>query len=506
MKNKLSSEWIYKFYQELEKKGIENHGLLIMQGHDIVFEEYMYPYSADMPHTLFSVTKSLVSTATGFAIDEGLFSLDSKILPFFPEYKPCKSDEWDNVTIRSLLTMTSNKNFSFVQDMTGDYIDIFLKAPFRKKDRGFLYSNNDVHIVAAIIQRLTGMSLVDYLMPRLFEPLGIEKPFWETNSIGHCIGGNGAHLKVRDLAKICRCYADGGIYEGKQVIPEWWTKEATRTHVELHGRPNETGYGYFFWMYADIFHMYGMYGQIVAYYPRYDAVVVCLDSVIDDTTLSGLMRNVLTKAFENEPSEEWDEKLDAYLKTRGEKVIARRDLPHIPTYATYHITPASDAVAKILFPASIIPRSVSSSFAKRTKKNLDRVSFELTQDVLTVKWFEEEDEVIINCGLDGKPRVTDCCLKGYTYKLWAYAYGEDGKVQVVVKPINTLATQRITFEFSGDELSIKMNSTPSFSDFIKFNAGDQAIIKNHPRFEPAIMKGLGAALAKAEDAMIYKAK
>ena len=92
-KTKLSSKWIYKYYRELEKYNIENHGLLIMQNGEVVFEEYAYPYSADMPHTLFSVTKSVVSTAAGFAIDEGLFSLDSKIIDFFSEYKPCKSRE-----------------------------------------------------------------------------------------------------------------------------------------------------------------------------------------------------------------------------------------------------------------------------------------------------------------------------------------------------------------------------------------------------------------------------
>ena len=80
---KLSSEWIYKYYKGLEEHNIENHGLLIMQNGETVFEEYAYPYSKDMPHTLFSVTKSIVSTAAGFAIDEGLFTLDSKIIDFF---------------------------------------------------------------------------------------------------------------------------------------------------------------------------------------------------------------------------------------------------------------------------------------------------------------------------------------------------------------------------------------------------------------------------------------
>ena len=127
----LSSEWIYKFYKELENHGIENHGLLIMKDGETVFEEYAYPYSGDMPHNLFSVTKSIVATAAGFAVDEGLFSLDSKILPFFPEYEHCESDEWDNLTVRSILTIQSNKEFSFLQDMTGNYAEMFMKAPFR---------------------------------------------------------------------------------------------------------------------------------------------------------------------------------------------------------------------------------------------------------------------------------------------------------------------------------------------------------------------------------------
>ena len=79
----LSSKNIYEFYKEIELHGVENHGLIIMRDGEILFEEYAYPYSADMPHTLFSVTKSIVSTAAGFAIDEGLISLESKIVDIF---------------------------------------------------------------------------------------------------------------------------------------------------------------------------------------------------------------------------------------------------------------------------------------------------------------------------------------------------------------------------------------------------------------------------------------
>lgn len=503
--SKLSSEWIYKFYKELENNGIENHGLLIMKDGETVFEEYAYPYSADMPHTMFSLTKSIVSTAAGFAIDEGLFSLDSKILPLFPEYEHCESDEWDNVTVRSVLTMQSNKKFSFLQDMTGNYAEMFMKAPFRK-NKGFLYSNNDAHMVAAIIQKTSGMNLVDYLTPRLFKPLGINPPKWETNSIGECIGGTGAYMTLRDLAKICQCYADGGKYNGVQVIPEWWTKEATKTQVAFEGKENEDGYGYLFWLLDGIFSMTGMFGQQVSYYPKHNAVIAIFNCAVDDGENAKLMRNVLTKAFEEESDEEWDKKLADYLKSRGEKPVVSTEKIEIPTDKTFYITSGSDMLAKLMFPASLIPRSLTSSFAKRPKSNLNRVSFELTDDVFMVKWFEEEDEIIINCGLDGKPRFSECSIKGYYYKIWAYAYMKNGVLNAVVKPLNTLATQYMTFEFIGNTAEIAMRCTPSFPEFIRNNAGQSSFVRNSGIFRPVIDKGLTSFLKATEMPMKFKAK
>lgn len=505
VKEKLSSEWIYKFYKELEKNGIENHGLLIMKDGETVFEAYAYPYSADMPHTMFSLTKSIVSTAAGFAISEGLFSLDSKILPFFPEYEHCESDEWENLTVRSVLTMQSNKEFSFLQDMTGNYAEIFMKAPFRR-DKGFLYSNNDAHMAAALIQKTSGMNPVDYLTPRLFEPLGINPPSWETNSIGECIGGTGAYMTLRDLAKICQCYADGGKYNGMQVIPEWWTREATKKHVVFEGKENEDGYGYLFWLLDGIFSMTGMFGQQISYYPKHNAVIAIFNCAIDDGENAKLMRNVLVKAFEEDSTEEWDEKLADYLQSRGEKPVECTEKPSVPAGKTFYITPVSDALAKFMFPASLIPRSLTSSFAKRPKSNLNKVSFELTDDVFTVRWYEEEDEVVINCGLDGNPRMSECKIKGYPYKIWAYAFVKDGVLNAVVKPLNTLATQRMTFDFSGDTVKIRMKSTPSFPEFIKNNAEQSSFVRSSGIFKPVIIKGLDWFLKTTEMPMKFKAK
>lgn len=503
MAKKLSSRVLYEFYKELEKCEIENHGLLIMQGNETIYEEYAYPYSADMPHTLFSVTKSLVSTAVGFAIDEGLFSLDSKILPFFSEYKHPETNEWDNMTVRSLLTMNSNKEFTFLQDMRKDYTEIFMNAPFRK-NKGFLYSNNDVHILSALVQKLAGESVVDYLDTRLFKPLGIDKPFWETNEKGECIGGTGAYLKLRDLAKICRCYADGGIYEGKQIIPEFWTREATRKQVAFSDPEN--GYGYLFWINGDMYSMTGMFGQIISYVPKYDAVIAIMNCCIKEGENERLLKEKLITAFEEESSEEWDEKLREYLNSRGEKPIPCIGLPYIPVGKEFYISRASDIKTKIPFPASIIPRTITCSLAKRTSKNLDRVSFELTDDALIIKWYEEEDKATIRLGLKGEPLLSECSIKGYPYKIWAYAYMDRGVIEGVVKPINTLSTQYISIRFSGDKLYMTMKGTPDSKQFIWKHVCDADFFRKHPKLSAPVTRLVNKALDSLEKEMVFKTK
>ena len=360
-------------------------------------------------------------------------------------------------------------------------------------------------MVAAIIQKTSGRSLIDYLTPRLFDPLGIEKPFWETNSIGECIGGTGAHMTLRDLVKISRCYADGGKYNGKQVIPEFWAKEAVKKQVPLSGRENEDGYGYLFWTEGDVFSMNGMFGQIVMYIPKYKAVIATLNSVVDDGKLARLLKTVLTKAFEETDESDWNEKLGSYLESRAHKPVENKERIDIPTGVVYRMTPVHNKLAGFMFPASLIPRSLPSSFAKRPKTNLDRVSFETDENTVTVRWYEEDDEVKVICGLDGTPRMSECSIKGYKYKIWAYAYSEDGKLNVVFKPLNTLSSQRFVFDFGKDYITIRMTGTPSFREFILKNASESSVIRSAPSpFRKIMVKTVDCVLSTIEMPLKYK--
>ena len=496
----LSSKYIYEFYKELEAHGVENHGLLIMKDGKTLFEEYAYPYSEDMPHTLFSVTKSIVSTAAGFAINEGLISLDTKIREVFPEYEMCKGDGWSELTLRSVLTMQSNKKFSFLQDMTGNYVEMFMKAPFRNK-KGFLYSNNDAHIVAAAIQKVSGMNLADYLTPRLFEPLGIDKPFWETNEIGECIGGTGCYLKLRDLVKIMLCYSQRGKYNDVQVIPEFWTQEATKIQVDFG---NGNGYGYLFWINGDICSMTGMFGQIVAYCKNNNAIIGSLNCGVDEDAHTCALHRLVTKLFNDEENEKYDSDLQAYLNGRR-LMLPECEALNIPVSKNFYMTSFSDKIAGLIFPQSIIPRSLTCSFAKRPESNLNGVSFEKEKDALKISWHEDEADITINCGLDGEPRLSECSIKGYPYKLWAYAYGKADKLNVVVKPLNTLSTQYITIDFYEDKLKMQFKSTPDFVGFIVKNAVSSDFIKKNPFMKSIVVALVSGIVSFLERPVKFKA-
>ncbi len=499
---KISAKPILEYYRRLDERDIESHALIILHRGEVAFENYVEPYSAQIPHSMFSLTKSVVSTAVAFAVEEGLFTLDDKVIDIFPEYEACKSEEWNSLTVRSLLTMQSNKEFSFTQDMRGNYVEMFMKAPFRKK-KGFLYSNNDAHVVAAIVQKKAGMNLVDYLAPRLFEPLEIEKPFWESNSTDELIGGTGCYMKLRDLAKIGQCYFNGGRWKDKQVIPEWWTKEATSMQVSF-GEKSTEGYGYLFWIHKGGYSMTGMYGQQVTCFPEKGLVLASYNCCLNDGDFSRAFENILPKAFEEAPDPISEKALKEYLENKNVKIPRCEKLPQIPAGKVFRLSKLSDAIAGMIFPANIVPRSVICSMAKRPGKNLNNLSFEVSENVLTISWKEDDDKVVINCGLDGKARQTQATIKGYPYILWAYAFMKNGKLNAVVKPLNTLSTTTLKFDFVGNKVKMQISGTPDFVDFISRNADKSDFVKNNPKLRPIIIKVVNKALGTINRPMTFK--
>ena len=280
------------------------HSVMVLQ-HGKVLEEKMFV--PDTAHILNSVSKTFTSTAVGFAIEEGLLSLDDKMVDIFPESVPEEPQEYlSAVTIRHLLTMNSGhgKDPTYVtRTSDGDWVKAFMEWPIDyEPGTCYCYNSLGTYVLSAAVQRVTGQKIVDYLESRLWKPLGIEKPFWQESPAGINTGGWGLYLHTEDLARMGLCLLNGGKFRGKQVIPAEWVSEMSAAQVpsvsagvnekqieELVNGPDnpfkayfnkETsdwmqGYGYQMWRCRhNAFRADGANGQYILILPEKDAVIV----------------------------------------------------------------------------------------------------------------------------------------------------------------------------------------------------------------------------------------
>ena len=210
----VSSKIVKEFLDDALEMGYEYHSLMVIRHGKVAVEWYNEPYNKDTPQSVYSISKSFTSTAIGFAINEGLITLDTKLIDLFPDYPPKKPDErYEKLTVHNLLRMSSGKQPSFLSDKSKiDWIEDYINSPWVfEPGEKFLYINENIFMLSAIINRVTGMTMREYLTPRLFEPLGIDFPFWETDRNGIEAGGWGLYLKTEDIAKLTLCYVQKGI-------------------------------------------------------------------------------------------------------------------------------------------------------------------------------------------------------------------------------------------------------------------------------------------------------
>jgi len=284
----ISSSAILSFLNRAENIKDFHSFMLVLHG-QVVAEGCWYPYQADIPHMLYSLSKSFTSTAVGFAVSEGLLSVDDTVLKFFPEDAPDDvSVNLAAMKVRHLLSMsTGHDEDSTDATMRGENpFKSFLSLPVdHEPGTHFVYNSGASYMLAAIVQKLTGQTLVKYLMPRLFQPLGIDEPAWDSHPNGVNFGGWGLYLKTEDIAKFGQLLLQKGAWNGKQIIPKTWVEEATRKHVDNGDDPNNDwnqGYGYQFWRCRyNCYRGDGAFGQYCIVLPDQDAVVAITSGVSD---------------------------------------------------------------------------------------------------------------------------------------------------------------------------------------------------------------------------------
>ena len=307
-KQGIASSTIEDFLHAVEAKIKGIHSFILLRHGYIIAEGWWSPYQANYPHMLFSVSKSFTSTAVGIAIQEGYFSIDDSVLSFFPDDAP--SEPHDNLKmmrVKHLLTMSTGHGGDTLADMNqredGNWIQAFLEiAVEHQPGIHFFYNTGATYMLAAIVQKTTGMKLIDFLMPRLFEPLEIDRPTWGESPQGIALGGIGLSLKTEDLAKFGQLYLQNGVWNGQQIIPQAWINEATQSQISNGDYPDSDwtqGYGYQFWRCRhNAYRADGVFGQFCIVMPEQDAVLAMTGGIDTEQELLDIVWEQLLPAMQ----------------------------------------------------------------------------------------------------------------------------------------------------------------------------------------------------------------
>ncbi len=296
----ITSAGMRAFVEAADQQIHSMHSIIVVRHGRVVAEGWWKPNSAETPHILNSLSKSFNSTAVGLAISEGKLSLDDEVWKFFPEDVPLEpSTNLKSMRVRDLLSMsTGHENEpQFTQAKGMPWTKFFLAHPVaHRPGTHFLYDTPAAYMLSAIVQKVTGQTVCDYLRPRLFEPLGIENPKWEMSPEGVNLGGWGLYVRTEDIAKFGQLYLQKGQWHGKQLVPASWIASATTRQTSNGSNPAsdwEQGYGYQFWRCRHgVYRGDGAGGQFCIVMPELDTVVAI---TADTPDMQGVLNLVWDK-------------------------------------------------------------------------------------------------------------------------------------------------------------------------------------------------------------------
>ena len=298
----VSSSALFQFVEEAEQKIDALHSVMVVRHGQVIAEGWWAPYAAAEPHQMFSLSKSFTSTAVGLAIADGKLSVDDPVLKFFPDEAPEKpGTNLRAMRVRDLLTMSTGHHAedlqSFPYHAEESVVKKFLALPVpHKPGTLFVYNTPATYMLSAIVQKVTGQTVLDYLRPRLFEPLGMAKPTWEASKQGVSMGGFGLSVRTEDIARFGQLYLRRGMWNGKQLVPASWVDTATSRWMSNGSSPTsdwDQGYGFQFWRCRyGAFRGDGAHGQFCVVLPELDAVVAITAGTKD---LQGVLNLVWAK-------------------------------------------------------------------------------------------------------------------------------------------------------------------------------------------------------------------
>ncbi len=416
----LAAHRILAFVEAADAQKLGLHSLMIVRHGHVIAEGWWDPYRPDLRHTMYSLSKSFTATAVGFAAAEGRLNVEDKVLSFFPEDRPATvSAHLAAMRIKDLLTMSTGHE----KDTLGPLLEEkeccwakkFLSLPVpREPGTHFLYNTGATYMLSAVLRKVTGKSLLEYLTPRLFNPLGIEGADWETDPDGIATGGFGLRIRTEDIARFGQLYLQKGVWNGKQLLPAGWVAEATAaqvSNVPATGRNPDSdwqqGYGYQFWRCRhNAYRGDGAMGQYCIVMPERDAVVAITAETHDMQAVMNRVWDLLLPHMQPAPLAP-DPKANQALRQK---------------LATLTALPARAAAASP-WAAAVSGKAFAIG---ENDLGIRSVSFAFAQNTCTFTLRDDAGAHTLVCGLDGWAKG-ETIMPGDPPKLVQLKNGADGR-------------------------------------------------------------------------------
>lgn len=454
----IASADVLRFVEALEGRIGDIHSITLVRHGAIVAEGWWAPYPRDLPHMLYSLSKSFTSSAVGIAIAEGRFSLDDTVVSFFPEHTPAAPDEnLLAMRVRHLLSMSTGHTddtwLPMVAREDGQWVKAFLEQPVRRPPgTHFLYNTGASYMLSAIIHKTTSQPMLEYLQPRLFEPLGIKNPTWLDSPERITLGGLGLSLTTSEAARFGQLYLQQGVWQGQQLIPAAWVAEATAFQT-----PNgdyelsdwTQGYGYQFWRSRhNAYRGDGAFGQFCVIMPEQDAVLAITGGLDDMQAPLDILWDILLPAM----------KADTLPDAPDDAAALAQKLAtlHIPPVAGEATTAVAAQVSGQTFVADANPLGITSI----------RAAFTPTGCTITAATAASEET--FPCGAGEWHTGTTALFNtdivfGPTTVAASGAWTSPDTYSMVVRLIETPYVYTLRLVFAGEQLLIESRINVSFN-------------------------------------------
>lgn len=473
----LSSAALTRFFRDIgaEADTLAVHGALVMRHGRVLAEGHFAPYRADVPHMLYSLSKSVVGIAVGIAVDEGYLSLNERLIDIFPEYTGLTQAKILRAhTVWHLLTMSAGSRFNEVGSMLDEnWGKMFMESiPRFEAGSTFEYNSMNSYMLAAIVTRRTGMTLTAFLTPRLYEPLGIAHYAWETCPQGIEKGGWGLSLTLEDAAKLGQLYLNRGLWNGRRILSEKWCAEALRAQMQTPGGELKHGYGYQLWIADDegSFQFNGAFGQYVIGLPRFDAVVALFGGSAS-LFANGTLGAHIARLFEGVSAQPLPPDPSAYAAL-GQTLASLRFEPTMPE----ELGTDAEEFRRIINlldgreyalannTGGLFPQTLQSVHANYTA-GTNMLRFERRGDDLVVYFYEQDERNAVVLRADGGFSPGLAVMKGEvqhtgTRALWKLAPHEI-RLSILCSFIETPDTRIVSLEIRQNKLHAVFEQKPS---------------------------------------------